>query len=156
MTNAGTQTYTVTFNNVTSLLTVSAPTTTFTIHFTGTTMAYLIGLTADITSSGVSNSLTFQDMIDILPSKYLNIKLPNMLTTCTSDNYTDQSTIAVLSLSGYSFGDEMREVESGVELKLAKKNISTITIYIIDQTGFTPDFDPSQTWSMSFRVSHIN
>jgi hypothetical protein len=156
MTTAGTQTYTVTFNNVTSLLTVSAPTTAFTFHFTGTTLCKLIGLTANITSSGVTNSLTFQDMIDLLPSKYLTVKLPNLINTCSSSDSLDQSAIAVIPFSGYNFGDTMREQESGIELKLAKKDLSLVIISIVDQNLFTPDFDPLEPWSMTFRVSHIN
>lgn len=151
-----TQTYTVTFSTVTSMLTISAPTTAFTIHLTGTTLSFRLGLTANITSSGVSNSLTFQSMIDLLPSKYLTIKLPGMINTCDSDNSSDQSTIGVINLSGYNFGDTIKEQESGVELKLAKKDLSSITISIIDQLGYTPDMDTAQVWEMVFRVSHIN
>jgi len=156
LTTAGSQSYTVTFSSVTSMLTISAPTTTFTIVYSGTTMMKLIGLTANITSSGVSNSLTFQDTIDLLPSKYLTIKLPNLINTCSSTDSLDQSAIAVVSFSGYNFGDTIREQESGIELKLFKKDLSLMILSIVDQNLFTPDFDPAEPWSMTFRISHIN
>lgn len=152
MTAAGTQTYTVTYNTVTNLYSFSAPTTAFTILYTGNTTADLIGLTSNVTSSGIPKTLTLQRVVDLLPSKELQIWLPGSVQTTTSSGSEDQSIIQLISLGGYSYGSEIREVSESIQVPLTVKNLSTLTVSIVDQSSYTPNFAPNQPFSIVFSI----
>ena len=101
MNTNGTQAYTVSFSNVTGLITISGISSEFTIHYPATTMSSLIGLTASITSIGYS--LILQQFADLQTVKWGEIHLPQLITSYES-NMKSNDLIYKISLDNSSFG----------------------------------------------------
>lgn len=150
MTNVGTQTYSGSFNVVTSEITITTSgVSNFTVLLIGTTAYNLIGLTKNITSTGSPPALTFQDTIDLLPIKELQIRLPDLLQTCESGN--NSSICYAISLSGFSYGSEISTQLQGVDIELMKKTLNIMTVSIVSPDGFSPEAD--LTYSLTFQVT---
>ena len=94
---------------------------------------------------------TLQDSWNLLPSKELDISLPNLVTMWNTDG-TNNSVAGTASLSGYEWGDTIRENLSGVELALNQKNFNRFVISITDQSGFTPQFTSDALITFVFRI----
>ena len=150
MTNAGTQTYTLTYNIYTSIITITGATKAFTIIFTPTTMKDLIGLTANI-SSIAPFKVSLQTSIDLLPTKELQIRLPNLLRTAESGN--NSSLIYVVPLSGSSYGSALTNNIVGIEVESSRDNMAQVVVSIVDNSGFTPDGFGTQPFTLVFQVN---
>ena len=126
MSTAGTQSYSISINYVTETFTITGSAKNFTIYFAGTTLAQLIGLTANITSVG--NSLTLQAPMDLLPTTEIQIRMPNLVKNYeTSSTNLNQDLLAVASLAGYQYGDMIRE--NNASIISAYNCFSNISIY---------------------------
>ena len=147
--------YTITENTVTAqfIITATGSAHSFSLIYAGSTMATLIGLTGNLTATPVSGSYvaTLQESWNLLPSKELDISLPNLVTMWNTDG-TNNSVAGTASLSGYEWGDTIRENLSGVELALNQKNFNRFVISITDQSGFTPQFSPDALITFVFRI----
>ena len=97
MSDAGTQTYSISINYVTETFTVTGSSKNFTIYFTATTLANILGLTANITSTG--NALTFQTSMDLLPTTEIQIRKPNLIKNYEHLTNLQQDLLVVASLS---------------------------------------------------------
>ena len=153
MTSAGTQTYTVTENEIASTFIITGSTKSFTLIYAGSTLATTIGLTANLTStlSGSVYIANLQNSWNLLPSKELDISLPNLVTMYNTDG-SNNSILGTVSLSGYQFSDTIRENMSGVELALNQKSFSKFVVSITDQTSYTPNFDPNGLITLVLRI----
>jgi hypothetical protein len=145
------QTYTISVNYVTEQFTITGSAKNFTIYYAGTTLAPLIGLTADITST--SNALTFQTPMDLLPTTEIQIRLPNLIQNYeTSRTNLNQDLLAVCSLSGYQYGDMIRENNASVISATIVSQIHQLTLSLVDDTGYSPDWNPAIPMSFVLRV----
>ena len=157
MTSASTvgNVYTITENTVTSkfIITATGSAHTFSLIYAGSTMATLIGLTGNLSATHVSNTylVTLQNSWNLLPSKELDISLPNLVTMYNTDG-TNNSIVGTVSLSSYEYGDTIRENLSGVELALNQKNFNQFVISITDENGYTPQFPPDTLITFTFRI----
>jgi hypothetical protein len=151
MSNAGSQVYTVSVNYVTEAFTITGGSKNFTIYLNGTTMNELIGLTADSTSVG--NVLTLDGQMNLLPTSEIQIRLPSLIqnyeASLTNQN---QDLIAVASLSGYAYGDVLKENLSSIECACLLPYIAQFTLSMVDESGFTPDFAPNKSMSFLFKI----
>jgi len=155
MTNASTvgNVYTITENSVTSKFIITASVHSFSLIYAGSTMSSLIGLSGNISSTHISNTyvVTLQNTWNLLPSKELDISLPNLVTMWNTDG-TNNSIAGTVSLSSYAYGDTIRENLSGVELALNQKNFNQFVISITDQDGYCPQFAPDALITFTFRI----
>lgn len=151
MTASGGQTYTASFDIVTNKITITGSAFAFSIILTGSTANNLIGLTSNISSTLIAPfTLTFQDLIDLLPIKEIQVRIPDLLQTVESGN--NSSICSAISLSGFSFGSEISTSQSGVDVELQKKTLNEITISIVSQDGFSPEVD-ELIFSLSFQIT---
>jgi hypothetical protein len=152
MTNAGTQTYTATFNVSTNYITITGSTGHFSILYPNTTMSSLLGLSATQASAVVAPfALTFSNIIDLLPIKELDIRLPGLLQVCESGD--NSSLIYAVSLAGSSFGSMLSTQLAGVSVELQKKNLNVITVSIVNIDGFSPEVGANGQGNLTFTLT---
>ena len=156
--SAGTNTYTVTSSDITRQLTIHSNNLVFTIKAATTTASYLIGLgsidlTAVVSGSG-GFDLTPTNRYDLLPVKELQIQLPGLIKGVNlAQSQIASSVIHLDSLSGYSYGQYMRCDELPNPFDIAPgTNMNGLTVSVVDQTGYTPGFDPNTPLSFLFEV----
>jgi hypothetical protein len=154
MSNAGHQIYTITENFISSNFTIVGSLRDFTLYYASSTLASLIGLEADTTSS--SKTLVL-GQYDLVPSTELQIRLPNLINiyegSTTNLNF---DLIQSASLSGYQYGDLTRENQSSVICATTVSQISQIVVSVTDQSLYTPFFDPDVALSFLFRLEFWN
>lgn len=154
MTTAGTQTYTISINYVTERFTITGSSKNFTIYLAGTTIFPLLGMqpeVASVTSTG--EALTFQNPMDLLPTTEIQIRMPNLIKNYeTSATNVQQDLLQVASLSGYNYGDEIRENNASIVSETVINQISQFVISLTDQTSYSPDFNPLIPMSFLFKV----
>jgi hypothetical protein len=145
MTAVGGQTYTVTYSKSTFKITITGSSSDFTIYSTST-IKDQIGLTTTITST--SKILTFQNEMDLLLYKELQIHLPQLIV-----NYgvTINDMLSVVSFSGYRYGQIMRENQSSIECILNVKELNSITLSVVSESGWSPNFQSDL--SFVFRIT---
>ena len=136
-------TFTISFSDITNTLTFTSSTTEFTIVKTGTTLIDTIGLSNNITSS--TRSLTLPRSVDLLTVKELQIHLRGLIRNYESNN-DDQSSdmLMLVPLAGNDPYSYITNSYTGVELDSLDTNIYMITMSIVDQKGFSPDWDVHQ------------
>ena len=151
MSTAGTQTYSISINYVTETFTITGSAKNFTIYFNGTTLYQLIGLTANITSTGYA--LTLQAPMDLLPTTEIQIRMPNLVKNYeNSATNLNQDLLAVASLACYQYGDMIRENNASIISATTVSQISQFTISLVDTTGYTPDFNDTIPMSFILRI----
>ena len=144
-------TYTVSINYNTMAFSIPSSVGDFTILYSGTTMSSLIGLTADTTSTNKSLTL---GTTDLMPIKEIQIRIPHMITNFeTSKTNMNQDLLCVASLSGYQFGDIIRENMGSIDTELNVPSISQLALSIVNLDGYTPPFDPNQPLTFSFQIT---
>jgi len=144
-------TYTISVNYNTMALSITSSVGDFTILYSGTTMSSLIGLSADTYSTSKSMTL---GTIDLMPIKEIQIRIPHMITNFeTSKTNMNQDLLCVASLSGYQFGDIIRENMGSIDTELIISTISQITLSIVNLDGYTPPFDTNQPLTFSFQIT---
>ena len=124
--------------------------TAFSLLLAGSTIAGLIGLTSNLTST---NKVITLENFDMLPVKSLQIRLPQLVRTYESGDYTSTNDFVMLvSLSQYSYNDMMENNNPSVELETLSSTINNITVSIVDSNGYTPYFSPNSPLEFVFRV----
>ena len=150
MTNAGTQTYSISENYVNETFTINGSSKNFKLYFATSTICNIIGLTAYTTSVG--NALNL-GKYDIFPTTNIQIRMPNIVKNYeTSPTNLQQDLLAVASLAGYQYGDEIRENNPSVIYATTISQMSQFVISLIDTTLTTPDFNLSLPMIFVFRL----
>ena len=134
----------------------------FTIVGATTTAAKLLGMNSehkDESSTATlpsGQSLTFGDQFDLLPIKELQIHLPGIVRNVDLALTKDiNSLIQVISLSGYHYGEYMREESSAIISDANVNSLGRLVVSVTDQDGWMPTFAEAQPLSMVFEVTYM-
>lgn len=143
----GTNTFTVSFSDVSNKFTISSSTTDFVISYSYTSMSKLIGLTADLSSS--SHTATMQTTINLLTSTELRLHLSGLNSTYESNSNTQYrgDMIMLIPLAGNEPYSYLTNSYQSIDLQFTDlKKLNDITVSIVDETGYTPDLYDSSAY----------
>ena len=150
MTNAGTQTYSMSENYVTESFTINGSIKNFTLYYPSSTFCNIIGLTATTTST--NNSLTL-GQYNLFPTTEIQIRMLIIVKKYeTSPTNLQQYLLAVASLIGYQYGDEIRENNASIVSATTVSQISQFVISLVDTSLTTPYFNLSLPMSFVMRL----
>jgi hypothetical protein len=147
-----TQTYTISENFNTQKFSLTGSLKEFTVYYPDTTLCDLIGLTE--TSTSTNKTLTFGNKFNLQPSSEIQIRLPNLIHTYGSGKNKFQDLIQIVSLSGYTYGDLIKENNSSVVCATLVDKIPSVTMSITDNTGYSLDWDPNIDMSFVFQIEY--
>lgn len=143
--SGGTNTFTISFSDVTNKLSITSSTTEFTISYTNTSMKSFIGLTADISTT--LKTLTMQTTVNTLTTSELRIHLPSLVNSYESSNASQNrgDMIMNIPLSNAEPYTSLTNSYPSTEITFDDiKNIYDMTISIVDNSGYTPEL-----WNVS-------
>jgi hypothetical protein len=131
-------TWTVTFIPISSKLKFTCVESDYTLLFAGSTIAPLLGLTADLGSA--TKIATLHNSIDLLPTKEIYIHV-NGIQNIGVDGRQDDTSIQVLSLAGFSYGDYIWASDRlAIPSEPSSSTVSELWVSFTNQNGEYIDF----------------
>lgn len=134
-------TYTVTFDSVTSKFTIAMSEADFTINWSASTINKLIGGLDSGTSSSTTKSLTCPVQACLQPVQTIDIRAPNIIHSTEMSQDKDLLYSWRVAETSGTYSNYMDSSE-GTELKIigSPKTMKEVTLRIVDQDGYSVDF----------------
>ena len=147
-------TYSITFNTMTSIYTITNSVSDFTISASLSSISRIMGLSKTSNMTSTSKSLTLPYPVNMMPTARLNIRCANLCL----DNYhsNDGSNDILLSLQNNAGQNQMilYENSSNLSYYLGEiKNLNILNIRITDDSNRTIDFNNS-AWFITLKIDY--
>lgn len=142
--SSASNTFSVVFNDITNVYTITASTTDFTLLYEGSTIRDVIGLTA--LKASTTRVLVLQEQVNFFPSTQIEIRLPGLISSIETSGIgrNDKADILYMaSLSGHEPYTYVTNSFESNEVAVTKNEFSNIIISIVDQSGTSSD-----TWDV--------
>jgi hypothetical protein len=156
--SGGVNVFTVSSSTIFVKFKIASSATAFTVKSALTSARRLIGIgVVDETAvaAAIGFELVCSEEFSLLPITELQIHLPGVVKNVRQRSVLNINSIAeVISLSGYRYGEYIKNDSVGTVYDSSSTSLSQLTVSITDQTGFTPQFSSKTPLTLRFLIEY--